>query len=153
MWLQYCCFSKTSGWMGLTLAKSSRRTPSFSQRVWKTWRPGNGDFWYFLKTVFSPQSHVMWENISFLERVNYLKSKKFSPETVASMVSKAPYLLNFSVKRLDNRLGFFQQQLSLSAPNVSIWNWLMIFFFFCTFRVLTVLLVVSLDTEHCGSST
>lgn len=36
------------------------------------------------------------------------------------MVSKAPYLLNFSVKRLDNRLGFFQQQLSLSAPNVSI---------------------------------
>lgn len=55
----------------------------------------------------------------FLQRVNYLKSKKFSPETVASMVSRAPYLLNFNVKRLDNRLGFFQQQLSLSSSNVS----------------------------------
>ncbi|XP_056271060.1 transcription termination factor 3, mitochondrial [Pseudoliparis swirei] len=50
-------------------------------------------------------------------RVNYLKSKKFSSETVASMVSRAPYLLNFSVKRLDNRLGFYQEQLHLSASN------------------------------------
>uniref|UniRef100_A0A3Q4GGI7 Uncharacterized protein n=1 Tax=Neolamprologus brichardi TaxID=32507 RepID=A0A3Q4GGI7_NEOBR len=33
------------------------------------------------------------------------------------MVSRAPYLLNFSVNRLDNRLGFYQQQLSLSANN------------------------------------
>lgn len=52
--------------------------------------------------------------------MNYLKSKKFSSETVASMVSRAPYLLNFSVKRLDNRLGFYQQQLNLSASNVSV---------------------------------
>lgn len=52
------------------------------------------------------------------ERVSYLKSKKFSSEAVAAMVSKAPYLLNFSVKRLDNRLGFFQQQLGLSAHKV-----------------------------------
>ncbi|XP_061682034.1 transcription termination factor 3, mitochondrial isoform X2 [Syngnathoides biaculeatus] len=50
-------------------------------------------------------------------RVNYLKSKKFTSENVASMVSRAPYLLNFSVKRLDNRLGFYQQQLGLSASN------------------------------------
>lgn len=35
------------------------------------------------------------------------------------MVSRAPYLLNFSVKRLDNRLCFFQNQLSLSASNVN----------------------------------
>lgn len=55
-----------------------------------------------------------------LQRVNYLKSKKFSSETVASMVSRAPYLLNFSVKRLDNRLGFYQQQLNLSASSVSL---------------------------------
>lgn len=69
------------------------------------------------KTVFN---NVLF---FFLQRVNYLKSKKFSSETVASMVSKAPYLLNFSVKRLDNRLGFFQHQLSLSASNVSIFHW------------------------------
>uniref|UniRef100_A0A8C1SMP2 Transcription termination factor 3, mitochondrial n=1 Tax=Cyprinus carpio TaxID=7962 RepID=A0A8C1SMP2_CYPCA len=47
--------------------------------------------------------------------VSYLKSKKFSKQSVAAMVSKAPYLLNFSVERLDNRLGFFQKQLGLSA--------------------------------------
>uniref|UniRef100_A0A8C7JFF7 Uncharacterized protein n=1 Tax=Oncorhynchus kisutch TaxID=8019 RepID=A0A8C7JFF7_ONCKI len=47
--------------------------------------------------------------------VAYLGSKKFSAESVASMVSRAPYLLNFSVKRMDNRLGFYQQQLGLSA--------------------------------------
>ncbi|XP_077446758.1 transcription termination factor 3, mitochondrial isoform X2 [Stigmatopora argus] len=50
-------------------------------------------------------------------RVNYLKSKKFTNENVASMVSRAPYLLNFSVKRLDNRLGFYQKQLGLNSAN------------------------------------
>ncbi|XP_070778305.1 transcription termination factor 3, mitochondrial [Enoplosus armatus] len=61
---------------------------------------------------------ILSESLENLQaRVNYLKSKKFSSETVASMVSRAPYLLNFSVKRLDNRLGFYQQQLNLSASN------------------------------------
>lgn len=59
-------------------------------------------------------------SVCYLQRVNYLKSKKFSSGNVASMVSRAPYLLNFSVKRLDNRLGFYQQQLNISASNVSI---------------------------------
>ena len=59
--------------------------------------------------------------LSFLvfQRVNFLKSQNFSPETVASMVSRAPYILNFSVKRLDNRMGFYQKRLKLSASNVS----------------------------------
>lgn len=59
-------------------------------------------------------------NVTFLYilRVSYLKTKKFSQESVAAMVSKAPYLLNFSVERLDNRLGFFQQHLGLSAEKV-----------------------------------
>ncbi|PIO35586.1 hypothetical protein AB205_0220780 [Aquarana catesbeiana] len=51
-------------------------------------------------------------------RVAYLRSRKFSQEAIARMVSRAPYLLNFSVERLDNRLGFFQEQLGLSAENV-----------------------------------
>ncbi|KAM9823783.1 transcription termination factor 3, mitochondrial [Neosynchiropus ocellatus] len=58
------------------------------------------------------------EDLSNLEaRVNYLQSKQFKMEVVASMVTKAPHLLNFSLKRLDNRLGFYQQQLGLSAAN------------------------------------
>ncbi|XP_013888655.1 transcription termination factor 3, mitochondrial isoform X2 [Austrofundulus limnaeus] len=67
-------------------------------------------------------SHIITHNPFILNmdledlqtRVNYLRSKKFDAETVAAMVSKAPYLLNFSVMRLDNRLGFYQRQLKLS---------------------------------------
>ncbi|XP_075069939.1 transcription termination factor 3, mitochondrial [Mixophyes fleayi] len=49
------------------------------------------------------------------KRVAYLSSRKFSSQAIAQIVSRAPYLLNFSVERLDNRLGFFQKQLGLSA--------------------------------------
>lgn len=68
--------------------------------------------------IITHNPFILTEDLENLQaRVNYLKSKKFSSETVASMVSRAPYLLNFSVKRLDNRLGFYQQQLNLSATN------------------------------------
>lgn len=69
-----------------------------------------------LGLMLTKNPFLFTENLENLQaRVSYLKSKKFSSESVAVMVSKAPYLLNFSVKRLDNRLGFFQQQLGLSA--------------------------------------
>lgn len=68
--------------------------------------------------IISHNPFILTESLENLQaRVNYLKLKNFSSETVASMVSRAPYLLNFSVNRLDNRLGFYQQQLSLSANN------------------------------------
>ncbi|XP_028317339.1 transcription termination factor 3, mitochondrial [Gouania willdenowi] len=68
--------------------------------------------------IITHNPFFLTENVENLQaRVNYLKSKKFSAETVASMVSRAPFLLNFNVKRLDNRLGFYQQQLGLSASN------------------------------------
>uniref|UniRef100_A0A3Q3X2I1 Uncharacterized protein n=1 Tax=Mola mola TaxID=94237 RepID=A0A3Q3X2I1_MOLML len=68
--------------------------------------------------ILTHNPFILTESLENLQaRVNYLKLKKFSSETVASMVSKAPYLLNFSVKRLDNRLGFFQTQLNVSASN------------------------------------
>ncbi|XP_029976088.1 transcription termination factor 3, mitochondrial isoform X2 [Salarias fasciatus] len=68
--------------------------------------------------IISHNPFILTESLENLEaRVNYLKSKNFTAETIASMVSRAPYLLNFSVKRLDNRLAFYQQQLKLSASN------------------------------------
>lgn len=68
--------------------------------------------------IITHNPFILTESLDNLQtRVNYLRSKKFSSETVASMVAKAPYLLNFNVKRLDNRLGFYQQQLSLSTSN------------------------------------
>lgn len=48
-------------------------------------------------------------------RVAYLQSKNFSKADITQMVRKAPFLLNFSVERLDNRLGFFQKELELSV--------------------------------------
>ncbi|XP_037674661.1 transcription termination factor 3, mitochondrial-like [Choloepus didactylus] len=48
-------------------------------------------------------------------RVAYLQSKKFSKTDIAQMVRKAPFLLSFSVERLDNRLGFFQKELELNV--------------------------------------
>uniref|UniRef100_A0AAV2K6K6 Cytochrome b-c1 complex subunit 7 n=2 Tax=Knipowitschia caucasica TaxID=637954 RepID=A0AAV2K6K6_KNICA len=68
--------------------------------------------------IVSHNPFILTQTLQNLEaRVNYLKSKKFNSEEVASMVSRAPYLLNFSVKRLDNRIGFYQQQLNLSVEN------------------------------------
>ncbi|XP_012498986.1 PREDICTED: transcription termination factor 3, mitochondrial [Propithecus coquereli] len=48
-------------------------------------------------------------------RVAYLRSKNFSKTDISQMVRNAPFLLNFSVERLDNRLGFFQKELELSV--------------------------------------
>ncbi|XDA79741.1 hypothetical protein R6Z07M_009713 [Ovis aries] len=48
-------------------------------------------------------------------RVAYLQSKNFSKADIAQMVRNAPFLLSFSVERLDNRLGFFQKELELSV--------------------------------------
>ncbi|XP_029370379.1 transcription termination factor 3, mitochondrial [Echeneis naucrates] len=69
--------------------------------------------------IITHNPFILTEDLENLQtRVNYLKSKKFSEDTIASMVSKAPYLLNFSVKRLDNRLSFYHEQLNLSASNI-----------------------------------
>ncbi|XP_061902133.1 transcription termination factor 3, mitochondrial-like isoform X1 [Entelurus aequoreus] len=68
--------------------------------------------------VVSLNPFILTEDLDNLRaRVHYLRSKKFPAEEVASMVSRAPYLLNFSLERLDNRLGFYQQQLGLSAAH------------------------------------
>ncbi|XP_078253279.1 transcription termination factor 3, mitochondrial [Rhinoraja longicauda] len=58
---------------------------------------------------------ILTEDLENLQkRVQYLQSKTFSTGAIARMVSGAPYLLNFSVERLDNRLGFYQKELGLS---------------------------------------
>lgn len=48
-------------------------------------------------------------------RIAYLQSKNFSKTDIARMVKNAPFLLSFSVERLDNRLGFFQKELELNV--------------------------------------
>lgn len=71
-----------------------------------------------LGPLLTKNPFILSEDLDNLQkRVAYLRSRKFSQEAIARMVSRAPYLLNFSVERLDNRLGFFQEQLGLSAEN------------------------------------
>ncbi|XP_072266980.1 transcription termination factor 3, mitochondrial isoform X2 [Pyxicephalus adspersus] len=71
-----------------------------------------------LGPLLTKNPFILSEDLDNLQkRVAYLRSRKFSQKAIARMVSRAPYLLNFSVERLDNRLGFFQKQLGLSAEN------------------------------------
>ncbi|XP_051015404.1 transcription termination factor 3, mitochondrial [Acomys russatus] len=59
---------------------------------------------------------IFSEDIENLKtRVAYLQSKNFSKTDITRMVKNSPFLLNFSVERLDNRLGFFQKELELSV--------------------------------------
>lgn len=51
-------------------------------------------------------------------RVNYLESKKFTPNQIITIVGKNPYWLMFSTNRIDNRLGFFQKNFELNGDDV-----------------------------------
>lgn len=51
-------------------------------------------------------------------RVNYLESKKFTPQQIIKIVSKNPYWLMFATQRIDNRLGFFQKNFELNGDDV-----------------------------------
>ncbi|XP_012632238.2 transcription termination factor 3, mitochondrial [Microcebus murinus] len=69
-----------------------------------------------LGTFLSKNYAIFSEDLEDLKtRVAYLRSKNFSKADIAQMVRNAPFLLNFSVERLDNRLGFFQKELELSV--------------------------------------
>jgi len=48
-------------------------------------------------------------------RVNYLESKKFSKESIAMIVSKAPLVLTTTTKAIDTQLGYLQQDFLLSG--------------------------------------
>ncbi|KAM6170928.1 transcription termination factor 3, mitochondrial [Erethizon dorsatum] len=69
-----------------------------------------------LGTFLTKNYAIFSEDLENLKiRVAYLQSKNFSKADIAQMVRNAPFLLSFSVERLDNRLGFFQKELELSV--------------------------------------
>lgn len=62
---------------------------------------------------------IFKETIEDLEtRVYYLRSKKFSIEQVRDVVNRNPFWLSFSTKRIDTRLGWFQNNFKLSGSNI-----------------------------------
>ncbi|XP_068381486.1 transcription termination factor 3, mitochondrial isoform X2 [Eschrichtius robustus] len=69
-----------------------------------------------LGTFLTKNYAIFSEDLENLKtRVAYLLSKNFRKVDIAQMVRNAPFLLSFSVERLDNRLGFFQKELELSV--------------------------------------
>lgn len=70
--------------------------------------------WWFTKNPFLFREPL--ENLQV--RVDYLASKRFSPEAVARIVTNAPTFLAFSVQRMDHRLGFIQSLFSLTGAEL-----------------------------------
>lgn len=62
---------------------------------------------------------IFKESIDDLEtRVYYLRSKNFSIEQVREIVSKNPYWLSFTTRRIDRRLGYFQKNFQLTGNEI-----------------------------------
>ncbi|XP_077862761.1 transcription termination factor 3, mitochondrial-like [Saccoglossus kowalevskii] len=59
---------------------------------------------------------ILMESVDNLEaRVAYLNLKNFTDEAISQIITRAPYFLNFSIKRIDNKLGFYRKELSLTG--------------------------------------
>ncbi|GFY79221.1 transcription termination factor 3, mitochondrial [Trichonephila inaurata madagascariensis] len=69
--------------------------------------------------LFTKNIFIFKENIEDLEtRINYLRSKKFSSEAIARIITNNPYFLSLQTKEVDSRLGLYQKQFSLSGNEV-----------------------------------
>uniref|UniRef100_F7F1E8 Mitochondrial transcription termination factor 3 n=1 Tax=Macaca mulatta TaxID=9544 RepID=F7F1E8_MACMU len=115
--------------LGVDLSKIEKHTEAANLLLRLDFEKDIKQMLLFLKDVgiednqlgaFLTKNHAIFsEDLENLKiRVAYLLSKNFSKADVAQMVRKAPFLLNFSVERLDNRLGFFQKELELSVKKV-----------------------------------
>lgn len=51
-------------------------------------------------------------------RIRYLGAHKFSPAMIMRIVTKNPYWVMFSTKRIDTRLGHFQREFQLSGKEI-----------------------------------
>ncbi|KAH8274554.1 hypothetical protein KR044_012186 [Drosophila immigrans] len=51
-------------------------------------------------------------------RMEYLKSKRFSVEAQQRILTRNPYWLMFSTRRIDRRLGYFQKEFHLSGHDI-----------------------------------
>ncbi|XP_076329993.1 mitochondrial transcription termination factor 3, partial [Tachypleus tridentatus] len=72
-----------------------------------------------LGTFLTHNPLIFKESLDDLQvRVNYLESKKFSKDAITRIVSKAPFWLSFSTKRIDRRLGFFQKEFQLTGDEL-----------------------------------
>lgn len=115
--------------LGVNLSKIEERNMSLAQQIVKL------DFEHDVKPILlflhhcdvkecdigeciTRNPHLLCEPVDDMEvRVNYLESKKFSKESVAKIVSKAPGVLTTAAKETDAQLGYLQQDFMLSGTH------------------------------------
>ncbi|EDV40101.1 uncharacterized protein Dana_GF24125 [Drosophila ananassae] len=69
--------------------------------------------------MFTKNPLLFKEDLDDLKtRVEYLKSKRFSDEARARILTQNPYWLMFSTRRVDRRLGYFQKEFRLSGHDL-----------------------------------
>lgn len=69
--------------------------------------------------ILTKNIYILKSSIDDLQtRVNYLMLKRFSLENIARIVTKNPYWLSFSTRRIDRRLGYFQNEFRLTGKQV-----------------------------------
>lgn len=62
---------------------------------------------------------ILQESIDDLKaRINYLKAKNFSDDSIARIATKGIFWLNIPVKGIDQRLGFLQREFGLSGDEI-----------------------------------
>ncbi|XP_049289265.1 transcription termination factor 3, mitochondrial [Anopheles funestus] len=62
---------------------------------------------------------IFKEDLADLEtRMNYLQSKQFLPQEITRIVTKNPFWLMLSTRRIDRRLGYFQKTFHLAGNEV-----------------------------------
>ncbi|XP_013200596.1 transcription termination factor 3, mitochondrial [Amyelois transitella] len=62
---------------------------------------------------------IFYEALEDLKvRLNYLQSKQFSNDQISRIISKNPFWLMLSTKRIDRRLGYFQDKFQLSGSDL-----------------------------------
>ena len=68
-----------------------------------------------LSELITKNPNILLEPLDDLQvTINYLKSKKFTLESVAHLISKAPSLLTTTTKQIDSHLGFLQKEFALT---------------------------------------
>ena len=69
--------------------------------------------------VITKNPYLLKEDVESMKtRVEYLQSKKFTPEMIVMIVEKNPYWLTFKTQDIDKRLGFFQGYFDLTGQEV-----------------------------------
>ncbi|XP_043648899.1 transcription termination factor 3, mitochondrial [Drosophila teissieri] len=69
--------------------------------------------------IFTKNPLLFKEDLDDLQtRVDYLKSKRFSDEARQRILTHNPYWLMFSTRRVDRRLGYFQNEFKLSGHDL-----------------------------------